>query len=131
MRKPDPTRPPPGTGDFDVEKVYMLSPDAVAQQFNSDLDFGLTTQNATTGIAAYGENSLGLEAGPSAFKVFLSNLFNPMNGVLTIAVALAGAVKDVVSFRLESFIEVLSFGSKHPLLARLILTKYVCSWPYL
>ncbi|KAI8909256.1 hypothetical protein DFJ77DRAFT_512965 [Powellomyces hirtus] len=74
--------------------IYLLSFQDVADHLKTDIEQGLDRDEATNRLATYGENILGRDGGVSIFKVLLSNIINPMNFVLLLALALSCIVKD-------------------------------------
>ncbi|KAJ3188616.1 hypothetical protein HDU85_004330 [Gaertneriomyces sp. JEL0708] len=80
------------TGD----EVYALHYEEVHHRLGVDLEKTLTTDEARQRLAKYGENVLGMDGGVSMLKVFITNLINPMNIVLILAMVLSIVVKDYV-----------------------------------
>ncbi|KNC98335.1 potassium/sodium efflux P-type ATPase, fungal-type [Spizellomyces punctatus DAOM BR117] len=76
--------------------TYLLDVEEVVQHLDTNLEKGLTADEAQKRISKYGENTLGMDAGVSIWKVFIANLINPMNFVLILALALSCIVKDWV-----------------------------------
>ncbi|KAJ3130115.1 hypothetical protein HK098_006174 [Nowakowskiella sp. JEL0407] len=85
-----------GSGPILVSQSFPERKGQTDDQKVKDLEFGLSASDAESRLLKYGYNTLTQKSGPSAFKVLMSNLFNPMNFVLIIAIILAGAVKDFV-----------------------------------
>ncbi|KAI8919807.1 potassium/sodium eff [Powellomyces hirtus] len=73
---------------------FLISIEAVAEQFQTDIKKGLTQEVVDARLAEYGENSLGTDNAPSMLHVLLGNLINPMNFVLLLALGLSCIVAD-------------------------------------
>lgn len=76
--------------------TFAIPVEKVASILETDLAQGLDQNEASERLLQYGENTLGMDGKVSIFKVFISNLINPMNAVLLAAFALAAAVQDWV-----------------------------------
>ncbi|KNE72470.1 potassium/sodium efflux P-type ATPase, fungal-type [Allomyces macrogynus ATCC 38327] len=68
----------------------------VARMLDTDLAVGLTENEAAHRLVEFGPNDLGGDNGPSAWRVLISNLVNPMNGILAVALAIALIARDWV-----------------------------------
>ncbi|KAJ3370484.1 hypothetical protein GGF31_004074 [Allomyces arbusculus] len=68
----------------------------VARMLDTDLVVGLAPDEAARRLAKYGPNDLGGDNGPSAWRVLISNLANPMNGILAVALTIALIARDWV-----------------------------------
>ena len=71
---------------------HQKNADLIAQELKSSPQTGLTATEAATRLAIHGPNELFGNSGPSAFKVFIANLINPMNFILFVALVFSAAV---------------------------------------
>ena len=82
----------------------------VAEALKTQVD-GLSTQEASTRLLQFGPNELFGNSGPSAWKVFLANLFNAMNFILFVALVFSAAVLyDWVEVGILAFVIVTNTG---------------------
>ncbi|KAJ3165512.1 Na+ ATPase [Geranomyces variabilis] len=75
---------------------YLMTVKQVCQWLQTDITKGLNHNVVTARLAEHGENTLGTEAAASMFSVFMSNLINPMNVIVVLALGLSCIVKDWV-----------------------------------
>ncbi|KAJ3144200.1 hypothetical protein HDU89_008671 [Geranomyces variabilis] len=75
---------------------YLMTVKQVCQWLQTDATKGLNNNVVTARLAEHGENTLGTDAAASMFSVFMSNLINPMNVILVLALGLSCIVKDWV-----------------------------------
>ncbi|KAJ3350449.1 hypothetical protein GGF32_004847 [Allomyces javanicus] len=85
-----------GTNAETATRWYEHDIATVAQLLDTDLAVGLTPDEAARRLAEYGPNDLGGDNGPSALRVLISNLVNPMNGILAVALVIALIARDWV-----------------------------------
>ncbi|ODQ63439.1 P-type ATPase sodium pump [Nadsonia fulvescens var. elongata DSM 6958] len=76
---------------------YTLIPEECAKSFDTSLQQGLTTAEAQSRLAKYGENSLSTESGVSISKVIISQVFNAMVLVLIISMAISFGIRDFIA----------------------------------
>jgi magnesium-transporting ATPase (P-type) len=78
------------------EPLHAVPWDFSANFFGTTVPKGLTASEAEARLTRFGANELFGNTGPSALKILLTNLFNPMNAVLMIAMIFSVVVYDYV-----------------------------------
>lgn len=75
------------------EKFWHLNPEAVADYLETDLESGLSAQDASDRLLKYGRNAFESTKGSSSFKIFLNQLKSPLilvlifAGIITLAIS--------------------------------------------
>lgn len=83
---------------------YRLSIEEVAKQFGTDIDNGLSTNQAESIYQAEGGNTLGDDEKISYTKILAHQVFNAMILVLIISMVIALAIKDWISGGVIGFV---------------------------
>lgn len=75
---------------------HTLSAQRVADELNTDLDNGLSTEEATARLARNGPNSIKGAKGVSVWEIFLQQVANALTAVLIAVTALSFAIHDFI-----------------------------------
>ena len=63
--------------------------------FKTNVQVGLTTDEAKKRLIENGPNLIALEAPTSLFQIIVTNIINPMNFIIGVATIFSGIVKDL------------------------------------
>lgn len=77
-----------------IKKPHTLTVQEVIEEFNCDINLGLSTKIAKARIEKFGKNELPEEKSKSSFSIFIEQLINPIIYILLIAAFLAFIFRD-------------------------------------
>lgn len=96
---------PPIAEPPDIEKAitieksslpHTLAAQHVAELFNTDVDNGLSTEEAAARLARDGPNTIKGAKGPSLWEIFLQQVANALTVVLIAVAAISFAINDYI-----------------------------------
>jgi P-type Na+/K+ transporter len=84
--------------DTDAQQLsrpaHLISPSIIANELNTDLDNGITEEEAVKRLEFYGQNQLEGGDGVSAIAILVRQLFNAMCLILVMAMVVSFAIKS-------------------------------------
>jgi Ca2+-transporting ATPase len=108
------------TSKTEMDAWHARSPAEVSGQLVTDLDRGLTAQEAAARLSRYGPNALQKEAPASVWKVALDQLRDPMNIMLVVVAVVSLVIREYSTAAIVGLLVALNvvLGTRQELQAR-------------